>query len=226
MASERGRDTKYRIAETAMALFLDQGYEKVTVEAVADASQVSRRTVFRYFASKDELPFPDHSERLALVERRLYEREGSADPVEVVIAATEASLRDFLRRPEVVLRRYQLTRVVRELRDREIIEHERYVTLTTAFLREHLPTDAPSFQAPGLAALIDAIHRSALGNWARSGGKTDALAELAAGMEWIRTLLIGREESRSDQLLVAVLPDSARTRRSLLQLRDAATELL
>ena len=39
VAVTRALETKYRIAETAMQLFLDQGYESVTVEAVADASR-------------------------------------------------------------------------------------------------------------------------------------------------------------------------------------------
>ena len=75
-----------------------------------------------------------------------------------------------------------------------------------------------------LAALIDATHRSALGNWARSGGQTDAVAELEAGMDWIRALLTEGGGPRS--VLLAVLPDSARTRRSLSALRDRASETL
>ena len=55
MTSRRILETKYRISETAMALFLEEGYENVTVEAVAEASRTSRRTVFRHFGSKEEL---------------------------------------------------------------------------------------------------------------------------------------------------------------------------
>ncbi|MFD2392866.1 TetR/AcrR family transcriptional regulator [Dietzia aerolata] len=167
--SRESRETKYRIAETAMGMFLDQGYDSVTVEAVAEASEVSRRTVFRLYRSKDELPFPDHPERLARLEQLLESADQSDDPIEVVIAATEDSLRGFLSRPQIVLARYQLTRVVPELREREIVEHERYIRLTSAFLRSRLPLDSRPFQAPGLAALVDAMHRTALGNWARSG---------------------------------------------------------
>lgn len=209
-----------------MALFLEQGYEAVTVEAVAEASRVSRRTVFRHFGGKDELPFPDHSARLAVLERRLNAAGPDDDPVEVVIAGTEESLRDFLSRPQLVFRRYQLTRLVPELRNREIVEHERYVTLTSAFLRTHLPPGAPGFQSIGLAALIDAMHRSALGSWARSNGATDALAELEAGMEWVRKLTSEASGSGpGGQLLLALVPDSPAARRSLQSLRDAATPL-
>lgn len=208
-----------------MALFLEQGYEAVTVEAVAEASRVSRRTVFRHFGGKDELPFPDHSARLAQLERRLSSAGPDEDPVEVVIAGTEDSLRDFLSRPQLVFRRYRLTRLVPELRNREIVEHERYVTVTSAYLRAHLPPGTPGFQSIGLAALIDAMHRSALGNWARSNGATDAPAELAAGMEWVRKLTSEASGSGPDQLLLAVVPDTPAARRALSSLRDSTTPL-
>jgi len=209
-----------------MALFLEEGYGNVTVEAVAEASRVSRRTVFRHFATKDELAFPDHTERLGLVERCLVEADPGTDPVEAVIAATEESMRDFLSRPELVLRRYKLTRVVPELRKREVIEHERYVTLTRSFLRDHLPADTPPFQPMALAALIDAIHRSALGDWVRSGGATDAVAELEAGMAWVRRLVVNKSSFSASPLLLAVLPDAPQTRRVLASLRDTAEKLL
>ena len=223
LATERALETKYRIAETAMALFLEQGYESVTVEAVAAASQVSRRTVFRHFDGKNELAFPDHSQRLALVQRHLEDGGPDDDPVEVVIAATEASLRDFLEHPGLVLRRYQLTRVEPELRKRELVEHERYVVLTRAYLREHMSEDGAPYLPMALAALIDAMHRSALGNFARSNGRTDAMAEMEAGMDWIRGLLHQPSvDSGPAPLLLAVLPDSPEVRRSLDSLREAS----
>ncbi|SDD70191.1 TetR/AcrR family transcriptional regulator [Glycomyces harbinensis] len=224
--TRESKDTKYRIAETAMALFLEQGYETVTVEAVAEASEVSRRTVFRYFGGKDELPFPDHSGRLRRLESHLNAAGPDEDPVEAVIGGTEASLRDFLQHPQLVFRRYRLTRRVPELRNREIVEHERYVAMTSAFLRGRLAPDAPGFQAMGLAALIDAMHRSALGGWARSEGATDAMAELQAGMAWVRGLTSEfAHPSPVRQMLLATLPDTPEVRRTLTALRDSATEL-
>lgn len=225
MAAERALETKYRIAETAMALFLEQGYESVTVEAVADASRVSRRTVFRYFDGKDELAFPDHSERLKLLSRHLVKPTGSRSPVDVVVAATEAVMLDFLQRPELVLRRYRLTRLVPELRKREVLENERYVALTRAYLREHLPADSPPFLPMALSALIDAMHRSALSDFARSDGKADAYAELQQGMEWIRQLLAG-DPNTASPLILAVLPDTPSVRRTLSALRNETREEL
>ncbi len=57
-------DVRDRIATAARELFAAQGYERTTVEAVAERAGVSRRTFFRHFRSKDDVIFPDH-ERIA-----------------------------------------------------------------------------------------------------------------------------------------------------------------
>jgi AcrR family transcriptional regulator len=43
------------VAKHAWSLFVDQGFEATTVDQIAEAAGMSRRTFFRYFAGKDEL---------------------------------------------------------------------------------------------------------------------------------------------------------------------------
>ena len=43
------------VARQAWALFASQGYETTTIDQIAAAAGMSRRTFFRYFAGKDEL---------------------------------------------------------------------------------------------------------------------------------------------------------------------------
>jgi AcrR family transcriptional regulator len=43
------------IEENALQLFLQQGYERTSIQDIADAVKMSPRTFFRYFASKDEV---------------------------------------------------------------------------------------------------------------------------------------------------------------------------
>ncbi|WP_406210062.1 TetR/AcrR family transcriptional regulator [Kitasatospora sp. NBC_01560] len=55
--------TRQTIAATAIALFLDRGFDQVSVAEIAAAAEVSKPTLFRYFASKEELVlhrFEDH----------------------------------------------------------------------------------------------------------------------------------------------------------------------
>ncbi|MET9676554.1 TetR family transcriptional regulator [Streptomyces sp. NPDC006482] len=51
---QRTRDTLIRVA---LELFTAQGYERTTVDEIVDAVEVSQRTFFRYFASKEEVAF-------------------------------------------------------------------------------------------------------------------------------------------------------------------------
>jgi len=53
---ERNRvETKRRIADAGIKLFAAQGYDQTTIDAIAEAAGISRRTFFHYFASKDEI---------------------------------------------------------------------------------------------------------------------------------------------------------------------------
>src|SRR5215470_11360629 len=54
------RERKKRLAqatieETALRLFLQQGYEQTSIQDIADVVMMSPRTFFRYFASKEEV---------------------------------------------------------------------------------------------------------------------------------------------------------------------------
>jgi len=204
--------SKNQIAQTALDLFIDQGYDNVTVEDVAAAAGVSRRTVFRHFPSKGELPFPDHAERRERAEALLNEPGRGADPVQDVIDATEYVLADFLSTPDLVLRRYALTRLVPELAEREILEHEKYLGHTRRHLRVHLPTNRHPFEPMAIAHLIDAMHRTAFRDWLRSGGTTDALADLRAGTDWAQRALASVNDDSQATSLVAVVPNTARAR--------------
>jgi AcrR family transcriptional regulator len=51
------RRTRDALIHAALALFTTQGYDRTTVDEIADAVQVSQRTFFRYFANKEEAAF-------------------------------------------------------------------------------------------------------------------------------------------------------------------------
>jgi len=55
---ERKRaETHARIQSEAMRLFLARGFEATTLEEIAEAAGVSRRSLFHYFTSKEEIVF-------------------------------------------------------------------------------------------------------------------------------------------------------------------------
>jgi AcrR family transcriptional regulator len=82
---QKTRDT---ISRVALELFAERGYEQTTIADIADAAEVSPRTIFAYFPSKEDILFcdlPDVQERLA---QALRERPEGATALD--------ALRDFI----------------------------------------------------------------------------------------------------------------------------------
>lgn len=89
LRERKKRETRQRIADIAMGLFMAKGFDNVTVAEVARAADVSVNTVFNYFSTKEDL-FADRQEvAVDLAPRVLRERE----PGESVVRAFR---RDFL----------------------------------------------------------------------------------------------------------------------------------
>jgi len=49
------RAVQAELSEAAQELFLAQGYEATTIDQIADAAGISRRSFFRYFATKEDV---------------------------------------------------------------------------------------------------------------------------------------------------------------------------
>lgn len=78
--------TRQRILDEAMALFLAQGFEQTTVEEIAERADVSPRTFFRYFATKDALLFSDFETRMEKLQSLIEQRPEGEAPLETLIA--------------------------------------------------------------------------------------------------------------------------------------------
>jgi AcrR family transcriptional regulator len=57
--------TRQAIADAARRLFLQQGFDRVSVKTIADAADVSLTTLFKHFPSKEALFFDEEGDRQA-----------------------------------------------------------------------------------------------------------------------------------------------------------------
>lgn len=76
-------ETRLALARSALRLFEERGYAETTVEDIAAAANVSRRTFFRYFAGKDEVIIVDPEGKM----RALHVALADGPPDEPTIAA-------------------------------------------------------------------------------------------------------------------------------------------
>jgi AcrR family transcriptional regulator len=72
--------TRQSISDVATRLFEEHGFERVTVAEIAEAADVSVKTVFNYFGSKEELFFDREDELLQEMLRALHERGPGVSP--------------------------------------------------------------------------------------------------------------------------------------------------
>jgi len=55
LRERKKRDTRRRICDVASHLFVEDGFDSTTVEAIASESHISKPTFFNYFASKQQV---------------------------------------------------------------------------------------------------------------------------------------------------------------------------
>lgn len=72
--------TRQAISDVATRLFVEHGFDKISVADIADEAEVARKTVFNYFRRKEDLVFDREDEVRELVQGAIADR-GQLPPV-------------------------------------------------------------------------------------------------------------------------------------------------
>lgn len=163
------------LAAAAMELFATKGYEATTVDEIAAAAGVARRTFFRHFRSKEEAIFPDHDDTLIRAEAVLNAAPAHEHPLDTVCRGIKEVMKMYAARPEISVARYKLTREVPTLREAEIASVARYERLFTRYLLGHFDehahdddaNDDPLLAEVAASAVVTA-HNHVLRRWLRA----------------------------------------------------------
>jgi AcrR family transcriptional regulator len=75
------------ITQTAITLFLDQGFEATTVDQILERVGVSRRSFFRYFGTKEDVVLGDLANRGESIAEALSQRPATEEPWGAIRAA-------------------------------------------------------------------------------------------------------------------------------------------
>lgn len=136
----RGRKrerTRKAIAEAALELFARQGFHDTTIPQIAEAADVSPRTVSGYFPAKEDLAFPYADVQMAEFERRLEERAPGETAADTLRAWIPAVVEEGKEPPADIRRRREVIDADEGLRARE----RHYMLRTQDVLARAFATD-------------------------------------------------------------------------------------
>src|SRR5471030_611208 len=76
--------TREGISNAATRLFLERGFDQVTVDEIAEAADVGRMTVFNHFPRKEDMFFDRDEEGREILREALQQRDSCVSPIETL----------------------------------------------------------------------------------------------------------------------------------------------
>jgi AcrR family transcriptional regulator len=176
-----------RITEAALRLFAERGFDGVTIEQIADAADVSRRTFFRYFARKEDVIVAWKQQMAEELRAALDERPDEEPPLDAAHRALATVASGFADRPELTLGLMRLFEGGPTLQPGA--DYEDWDDVLADGIARRMDLDAELDPAPRLIATVSfAVLTATIETWARDGGRQDLLALLNSGFEQLRRL--------------------------------------
>ena len=168
LVERKQRQARQRIIEAARELFLERGFDGVSVGDIAERAEVGRTTFFRHFGDKQEVVFAKEQELLETIAAA-----GQAADTAAPRSATEAveQLRPIVLAlcaqatadPEAYVRHFQLVEQHPELRARDTVKMQQIADKLSNLLI-HRGSDEPTARLAGQIALACYQTAKRLGN--------------------------------------------------------------
>jgi AcrR family transcriptional regulator len=168
LVERKQRQARQRIIEAARELFLERGFDGVSVGDIAERAEVGRTTFFRHFGDKQEVVFANEQELLDTIAAA-----GQADGAPAPRSATEAleQLRPVLLAlctqatadPDAYTRHFQLIDRHPELRARDAVKTQQIADKMSELLI-HRGSDEATARFAGQIALACYQTAKCLGN--------------------------------------------------------------
>lgn len=84
--------TRQKISDAASRLFIERGFDKVTVDEIATAADVARMTVFNHFSRKEDMFFDLDEEGREDLRGALEKRDAGTSPIEALRLFAHAAI--------------------------------------------------------------------------------------------------------------------------------------
>jgi AcrR family transcriptional regulator len=184
LRERRKRLTAAELEAAAFRLFGERGFDSVTVDDIAAEADVSRRTFFRYFASKEDVLLADHLVQLARLREAMAARPAEEPVLTALRNALLSMTTDFEDRKEMIILRGRIMRDTPSLQARSLVHQQAWETAMQEMVAERLGVDPVADLRPGVvSATTLAAMRVAFTNWLTAGAKDDLIALTAEALD-------------------------------------------
>ncbi len=183
LRARKKEKTRRALSRHALRLFADRGFEETTVDEIAAAAGVSRRTFFRYFASKEAVIFADHEAHLGMFRASCAGRRPGESGFDAISRAC-LDLARVYEKERADLVRHRIIDGVPALLAAEAVLDMKWEAAMAEELCDERADAATQHRSRALAGALMGLVRATLREWRASEGAIDlfvlAEAHLAA----------------------------------------------
>lgn len=178
-AQRRRQATRARIREVAVQLFRAKGYRGTSVAEIADAADISERTLFRYFPAKRDIIFERPESYIAPAQAFLVTLDPAVPDWRAVQLAF-GDLCDYMEENQEEIRvAWKLTRSSPDLAERYQVMEDRWSRGLARGLASRRGDEQPTYDDLALTGAAVAIFGVAARRWVREA-PPQPMSEVAA----------------------------------------------
>jgi AcrR family transcriptional regulator len=179
-----------QITDAALRLFGERGFDGATIDDIAAAAEVSRRTFFRYFARKEDVVLDWKRRTSEELRAALVARPPEESPLQAVHAALATVAAGYGARPDLTLGLMRLFESGPALEP--CSDYESWDSVLTQGVAMRLGVDPRHDPLPRLVAGVGfAVLSATVETWAADGGAQDLVGLLDAGFAALRDATVG-----------------------------------
>jgi len=172
--------TRQSIEFAAMELFSKHGFEETTVDEIAALAEISQRTFFRYFATKEDVVLADYSEHLAELITLLQQRPDNEHPWDSLRAIFHSITADLTHQEEM-RHKAAIILSVPSIYARSLALQAQWEEQLAAALEIREPETGHTILPELMAAAALGIMRVVLRNWSQGSTENNLTTLLDSG---------------------------------------------
>jgi AcrR family transcriptional regulator len=179
-------NARSRLADAALKLYIERGFEQTTVAEIAKEAGLTERTFFRHFADKREVLFSGTAELRELLDGAVAGTPESTAPMDAVAAALDAAGAALQPRHPHSRRRQAVIDANPELQERELLKLAALGSAVADALRRRGVADPTA----SLAAQTGmAVFKVAFERWVNSTGRADLPQLIRQSFDELRSVV-------------------------------------